>query len=102
MNNPVLQPEMLCQALAAGVVKGHDLPGDGVQRAQIAPFVTVAVKTTQTQIGFCRVSPVFFGVNVIDLMRLHRVTFVKQAIFTAPIRAIMDHSTKRLCQLSHA
>ena len=63
--------------------------------ADIAPLVTVAIKTSIRKIRCGSCAPVLFTDDVIDFAAKRRIVFVQKAVFTAACRS-GSHQTAQL------
>src|SRR5450432_822451 len=68
--------------------QADNLIRDRINRAEIAPFVAIAIRAAQTEIVLDRFTPMFFSIDVIYLMSPVTIDFSDQAILAAFIGTV--------------
>ena len=89
------QREMLGPALLSRIEQGGDLPCQGINRSQVAPFVLVAQDTGQRAIGCISRSAMLFRDHMVNLMGMETELFRHPAIFAASSRSLINPTAQR-------
>ena len=92
LNHGSSKHEVIRPPLAPRVKETHECAALGIQRTNIAPFPSVAPKTSVGKVPRTRLPAMFAADNVVYLMRRIRIVFVKQAILTSVGGAFCDNS----------
>jgi hypothetical protein len=88
-----LKPKVIGPLVGARIEESANAAGSS-NRANVTPFVTIAVQTRISQIfGGCR-SAVLFANDMIDLASEIGNLFVNEAVFTKPVGSARDEAAQ--------